>query len=163
MIGFFCFLSLFFVCCLACVAYQDWKNKYITLWSFYLLNLLALFFLFTVDDSLGKYWMLVYFVVLVIFDLLELLGKRPKFLNDDWMIGNTGFYDYWFYLFLIVLFVDFMFKNFISYYIGFSLSILLGGLIAYFLTKKRYSKSIPLFVYAFFILSGCIAVICLLK
>jgi len=32
-----------------------------------------------------------------------------------------------------------------------------------FLTKKRYSKSIPLFVYAFFILSGCIAVICLLK
>jgi len=155
------FLSILFLFMLWYVAYEDWKNKFIHLWSFYLLNVLGLVWLFIVDKWVGKWILVLYFVLLVIFEILELGWKRPSFLSKERMIGNTWFYDYWFYLFVIALFIDFLPIDFIEFYLGFTGAIVIGGSIGYLITKKRYDKAIPLYVYAFFILFWMIWFICL--
>ena len=161
MIELYCFLSLVFLMILWYVAWEDWKNKLISLRSFYLLNILGLVWLFFVDKWVGKWLLIVYFVLMVIFEILELLNKRPRFLSKERMIGNTGFFDYWFYLFVIALFVDFLPIGFMRFYLWFTGAIIVGGLLGYLVTKKRYDKAIPLYVYAFFILVGMIGFICL--
>ena len=146
------FLSICFILILAYIAYQDWKSKLIYLWSFYLLNIVGLFFLFYIDGWYAKYLMLAYFLWIIFLDILDYFDKLPKFISDDWMIGQTWIYDYWIYLFILVLFIDFLPNSFLFFYIWFSLSIILWCLIAWLITKKRYAKHIPLFFYSFFII-----------
>jgi len=147
----FYFLSILLLLFLWYIAYQDYKTKLIHLWSFYLLNIIWLTWFFLVDGY-GKYIMLWYFIIIFFLDILEYFRKLPSFISEDWMIGGTWVYDYWIYLFIISVFVDFLPSNFILYYIIFTISIIVWLLLAYFLTKKRYDKHIPLFVYWFFII-----------
>ena len=147
----FYFLSIVLILFLAYVAYQDWKNKLIYLWSFYLLNIIWLAWFFSIDGY-WKYIMWLYLFIIFILDILEYFWKLPSFISEDWMIGGTWIYDYWIYLFIISVFIDFLPSNFLTYYIVFTISIIFWAWLAYFLTKKRYAKNIPLFIYAFFII-----------
>jgi len=158
----FYFLSVIFILILAYIAYQDWKNKLIYLWSFYLLNFFWLVWYFYIWGY-GKYILWVYFLLIIFLDILEYFDKKPSFISEDWMIAWTGVYDYWIYLFIISLFIDFLPKNFMYFYVSFSVSILFWFFIAYFFTKKRYDKHIPLFVYGFFIIWCMILSIVLFK
>jgi len=148
----FFLLSSVFLLVLWYVAYCDWKNKLIYLWSFYLLNIVTIIWLFYLDESVFKYIMLLYLLAIFILDILEYIWKLPKFIWEWWMIGDTWIYDYWFYLFLVTLFIDFLKLDFMKFYIWFTVSLLVGGMIAFLLTKQKYKKHIPLFVYAFFII-----------
>jgi len=145
-------LSLLLIVVLSVVAWQDWRSKLIYLWSFYLLNIVSLVWLYFFVDSFFKYILFLYFVCIIFLDILDYFWKRPSFITQDWMLGNTWIYDYWLYLFIIVLFVNFIPENFIYFYISFTLSLIWGALFAWLLTKKRYAKHIPLFVYWFFII-----------
>ncbi len=148
----FFLLSGLFLLVLWYVAYCDWKSKLIYLWSFYLLNIVTVAWLFFLDAGIFKYVMLLYLLAILTLDILEYIWKLPKFINEGWMIGETWIYDYWFYLFLITLFVDFLKLDFMGFYIWFTLSLLLWWLIGFLITKQKYKKHIPLFVYAFFII-----------
>ena len=156
-------LSFLFLLILGWIAYEDYKTKLIPMWLFYLLNIFSLVWIYFFWNKTFLIIMVVYFIILVVFEVLDYLKKRPKFLSEDWMIWDTGFYDYWFYLFLIWIFIAYLSKNFVYVYLFFSLSIIIGFLIGYFLTKKKYSKWVPLFVYAFFIILFLLIFIYLLR
>jgi hypothetical protein len=157
------FLSLLFLIVLWYIAWQDWKSKLIAVWSFYLLNIAWLVWLFFVDVWYAKYIMWIYFLWIIVLEFIDYLWKLPKCITKDWMIWWTGIYDYWLYLFIIVLFIDYLPNNFLWFYIWFTLSLAGWALIAYLLTKKRYDKHIPLFVYWFFILLWMIITIFILR
>lgn len=149
-------LSILFIIFLWIVAFQDYKNKLIYLRSFYLLNIVSIIYFFYIDKSwVFKFILLTYFFFLITLDILELFWKQPKWLNSEWMIWNTGIYDYWFYIVLIISFIDFWLSNFKNY-IFFTLITIVWWLIWYLLTKKKYKDQIPLYVYAFFIISWLI-------
>ena len=149
----FFLLSTIFMLVLWYVAYQDWRKKLIYLWSFYLLNIVGLVWLFFIDFWYAKYLLVLYLFLILILEILDYIWKRPHFITEDWMIGQTWVYDYWLYLFIIVLFIDYIPENFLKYYIWFWISLVWGSLLAYFLVKKKYNKHIPFFVFWFFILA----------
>jgi len=159
------FFSLSIIIILWYIAYKDFKDKNIYLWSFYLLNIISILFLFFIDNHILKYLMVIYFLWIIFLDIIETYWKLPNFISKDWMINNTWIYDYWIYIFIFILFIDFwiFWNNFMWYYIGFSLSIIVWSLIAFFITKKKYKKQIPLFVYWFFIISFMLITIFILK
>jgi len=142
---------MLFLIVLGYIAWSDYKTKLISLWSFYLLNFIGLTWFYFFWNSFSFVLMLVYLIIIFLLDILDCFWKLPKFITEDWMIGQTWIYDYWIYLFIISLFVSYLSKNFLYYYLGFSFAIIVWVWIAYFLTKKRYTKHIPLFTYAFFI------------
>lgn len=157
------FLSILFYIFLWYIAYQDYKTKLIFLWSFYILNVLWIFYVFFNNFWYEKYLLVVYFILIFLLDILDYFWKLPKFISKNWMIWWTWIYDYWIYLFILVFFIHFLHINFFSYYIWFTISIILWVFISYFLTKKRYKKHIPLFVYGFFIISFMSLTIFILK
>ena len=149
----FYLLSILFITSLWLVALQDYKNKLIYLRSFYLLNIVSIAYFFTIDkNGLLKFLLIGYFFIIIILDILEYLWKQPKWLNKDRMIGNTGIYDYWFYIVLLIFFIDFWIRS-LQNYIMFTIIVMLWWIISYLLTKKKYKDQIPLYVYAFFIIS----------
>ena len=158
------FLSIIFFIIFWYISYQDYKTKNIYLWSFYLLVLISLLYIFYIDHTgYAKYLLLFYFMIIIILDILDYFWRLPNFINDGWMIGNTWIYDYWIYIFILVLFIDFLPLNFLYYYIWFTLSLIFGGLVWYIITKKKYSKQVPLFVYWFFIILFMLFTIFILK
>lgn len=159
----FFFLSLISI--LWFIAYKDYKDKNIYLWSFYILNIISILFLFYFDKHFLKYLMLFYFIIIIFLDILEIYWKLPSFITKDWMINNTWIYDYWIYIFIFILFIDFwiFWDNFIWYYIWFTLSLILWSLIWFLISKKKYKKQIPLFVYWFFIISFMLIIIFILR
>ncbi len=159
----YCSLSLLFLLILWYVAWQDRKSKLISIWSFYLLNVFWIIWLYFFDFWYAKYLMFLYLFWIFCLDIVDYLWKLPKFISKDWMIWWTWIYDYWLYLFIITLFVDFLSYNFLWFYIWFTLSLILWSFIAWLITKKRYAKHIPLFVYWFFILFWMISTIFILK
>jgi len=161
MIELFCFFSIFFIFVLGYIAWLDYKIKLVNLWMFYLINILWLVWLYFFWNIFSFVLMAIYLIVIFFLDILDYIWKLPKFITNDWMIGDTGVYDYWIYLFIISLFISYLLKDFFYYYIWFSFAIVIWICISYFLTRKKYSKHIPLFTYAFFIIFFMFLVICL--
>lgn len=146
-------LSWLFILGLLVIAVQDYKNKLIYLWSFYLLNIISLaYFFYISQEGIWKWLIIIYFISIITLDFLEIIWKQPKWLNKNRMINNTGIYDYWVYITIIAFFIDFGIKSFYDY-LAFTIITIIGWILWFLITAKKYKKQIPLYVYAFFVLS----------
>lgn len=145
-------VTLFYIIILVYTSLQDLNNKYIYAWSFHFLTFTTSLFYYDFYWYINMFiFLLMLSLIIFILDLYTILKKEIKILWKDWMLFNTWLYDYFLYIFIIIMIGSHFFYgletwNFIFNFWIIFISLLLWWLIG-FLLNIFYKNNTKQYLY----------------